>query len=51
MWTTVSTGKEGGGETGLRAGDGVRVELDPHQFKTAQESSHGGWENYMAEVT
>ena len=37
----------GGGE--VRAGDGVRVELDPGLFKAAQED-HGGWEDYMAEV-
>ena len=33
----------------LRAGDGVRVELDPEVFRAAQ-NDHGGWEDYMAEV-
>ena len=33
----------------LRTGDTVRVELDPGEFKFAQEG-HGGWEDFMAEV-
>jgi hypothetical protein len=33
----------------LRTGDTVRVELDPGEFKSAQEG-HGGWEDFMAEV-
>ena len=51
--TCIISGEEssgevvGGGE--VRAGDGVRVELDPGLFKAAQED-HGGWEDYMAEV-
>ena len=36
-------------EKRIRAGDGVRVELDPELFKIAQEG-HGGWEDSMAEV-
>ena len=41
--------KDAPSSTGVRAGDGVRVELDPEVFKAAQEE-HGGWGDHMAEV-
>ena len=34
---------------GLTTGDSVEVQVDPDQFRVAQEN-HGGWNIQMAEV-